>query len=257
MTIDNKKSMERDLMYEVAVEVAHFNENNILKPHAYQMLFASVVGEHLTKFNFNMSETMKYGLAWALISQSYEIKKPIRDSMKLKAQTWFSKRRGPYFRREALFCDEFGEIVFMATSYSILLNLENRGIFRKKETPFSMAPPHEEFMMEANPTFKTDLIFSDMEERKVYNSYIDSLGHVNNCRYGEFAYDLFNESEKSRLGNLKRMDAYFISEMRNNDSFILQKAVVLPDNKTDDYVITVRGKNNTKNDISFALVLKI
>ncbi|MGI6751253.1 MAG: hypothetical protein ACOX4U_01355 [Anaerovoracaceae bacterium] len=255
MKTHSNSSLEQDFIYEVPVEVAHFNEHNMLKPHAYQMLFSSIVGEHLTMFNSNMSETMRYGLAWALISQSYEIKKPITDSMKLNAQTWFSKRRGPYFRREALFKNKQGEIMFIATSYSILLYLENRGIFRKRQTPFPMAPPHENLLMEADPTFKTKLSFSDIEERKVYNSYIDSLGHVNNCRYGEFAYDVFEESEKSRLSTLKRMDAYFISEMRNKDVFMLQKAVELPDEKRDDYRITVRGKNQTKDDIAFAMVL--
>jgi hypothetical protein len=43
--------------------------------------------------------------------------------------------------------------------------------------------PTENFTIESGPTF-------------------DRLGHVNNCRYGEFAYDAFTDEERQNLTRL-------------------------------------------------------
>ena len=53
-----------------------------------------------------------------------------------------------------------------------------------------------------------------MDQRKVYNSHMDSLGHVNNICYGKFAYDALSETECMNMHNLKRIDLYFRSELK-------------------------------------------
>jgi hypothetical protein len=58
--------IEKDYIYEVETEVSDLNENNILKPYAYQSLFSQIVEKHLRKINLNVDITMKYNLAWAL-----------------------------------------------------------------------------------------------------------------------------------------------------------------------------------------------
>ena len=223
MKFGDIEKIEHECVYEVEVEVAHLNEDNVMKPHSYQVLFAQMVERHLAEFEASMPYTMKYGLAWALISLSFEIINPIRGCTKLRGSTWYSRRRGPYFQRDFVFRNEEGETMFHGTSFSVLLQLENRNVFRKKLVPFHMDPPYEVHFMEAEPGFKGDYTFTDVEERTVYNSYIDCLGHVNNCRYGEFAYDAMTDEEKANLINLSRMDVYFISEMRNKDVFTMQR----------------------------------
>jgi acyl-ACP thioesterase len=241
---------EKEFIYEIKPDVSEINDNNCLKPYAYQSLFGELVERHLNKMYLNVDITMKYNLAWVLISLSLELMKPVIGCKSMFAQTWYSQRKGPFFRREFVFRDEHSDLVFHGSSFSVLMDLENRTIYRKKETPFELNQAIEEFTIEAAPTFKTDLTFTKIDERKVYNSFIDCLGHVNNTRYGEFAYDALDEEEKNNLDKIKRYDMFFLSELRNNDTFSVLKA-------KDDKNIVIRGINNDTENISFDIIMKV
>lgn len=247
MNIVEEKEEECKLVHELDVEVAYLNENQIMKPSSYQALFAQLAEKHLAIYSSGANVTMKHGLAWALISMSIEVVHPIDNCMKLHAYTWYSQRKGPYFRRELVFCNDKGDIMFQGSTFSILLDISTRGVFRKKELPFSLTIPHAEFCVDATPHFRRNYEYKPIETRKVYNSYIDSLGHVNNRHYGDFAFDALTDEEKIHMKDLKRMDYYFISEMRNNDKFTISKAAY-------ENQIFLQGYNNTKGDISFDIV---
>ena len=95
-----------------------------------------------------------------------------------------------------------------------------------------------------------DVDLTAVEERTVQASQIDCLGHVNNCRYGELAYDIFTDEEQENLKNLKRMDINFLSELRAGDQFTMKKAY-------EDDQIFFQGYNNTKDDVSFNIALRV
>lgn len=240
---------ETSYIHNLDVEVYYFNENGIMKPSAYQALFAKLAENHLSVFRFGADETMKYGLAWALISMSIEIKHQISSGMKLSAYTWYSHRQGPFFRRELVFADENGEIMFQGSTFSVLLDVASRKVFRKKELPFRLTEPNGIYCMEASHRFKGEAKLQPFETRKTYGSDLDLLGHVNNRRYGDFAYDALTESEQLRLKNLRRVDFYFISEMRKNDNFTIFKS-------SEENRILLKGKNNTKEDTAFDILFQ-
>lgn len=241
--------MEKDYIYEITNELSDLNQNNILKPYSYQKLFDQVVDRHLNNINLNMDQIMRNNLAWVLISLSIEIVKPVEGITKMFAQTWCSQHKRPFFRREFIFKNEKGEILFHGTSFSILFDMNKRTLYRKKELPFDIDISNDDFTIEATPTIHIDSKFEKVDERKVYNSYIDCLGHVNNIRYSEFAYDTFSEEECMNICNFKRMDLYFRSELRNNDNFSVLKAY-------ENNKIIVRGYNNTKSDNSFDIIFE-
>jgi len=240
---------ESDYIYEVDAESADLNHEGILKPYAYQKIFARVVEEHLNKININMDSTMKHRLAWALISMTVEIERPIRGCERLYARTWHSERHGPFFRREMIVSDADGEMVFRGASFSVLLDIDKRSFFRKKDLPFYITDPIKQHLVEAKPTTKIKLDYCKMEERIVYNSYIDRLGHANNCRYGEFAYDVFTEAECRKLRDLIRMEFYYMSELRLHDRFSVHKA-------NEGEKIYIKGMNESKSDVSFDVIFE-
>lgn len=239
---------ETDCYYDIEVEVSQINENGILKPHAYQVLFADIASRHLNHFHANADDTMKYGMAWALISLQVEITRNIRGCEALRAQTWHSGTKGPYFRRELVFRDAAGDTVFQGSTFSVLLDIEKRSILRPKYLPISLPEPNPAVTIEAKATRHLHADFVPYDERRVYSSYIDMLGHVNNCRYGEFAYDAFTAAEKSNLANLRRMEIYFESELRMQDTFTISKAY-------EDSSLLIRGHNNGKDATSFDIVM--
>ena len=240
-------SKELDHIYELDVEVSDLNEKSILKPYAYQNLIAKVAEKHLTKHNAHVQTTMKYNMTWALVSISYNILKPITGCQKLFATTWYSKRKGPYFRREVQFRNEKGEILFEGSTFSVILDLAKRTVYRKTEVPFLHFEPTETFTIDAKPTFKSKLNYQKIEQRKVQNSHMDLLGHVNNSRYGEFAYDGFTEEEREALLDYNRMEYYFQSELRRGETFSIHKG------KAEDRLV-IRGYNETRGCVSFEIV---
>lgn len=239
---------EKDFIYEVTPDVSELNEYGYLKPYAYQNLFGTIAERHLNRINLNVDTTMKHGLAWVLISISLEIFKPVKSSVKLFAQTWHSQKKGPFYRRELVFKDENGILLFHGSTFSVLLDLKTRAVFRKKETPFHIGSPIKEFTIDAYPSFKTDMIFNEVDKRKVYNSYLDCLGHVNNKRYGEFAYDALNSVEKGNLYKMKRYEVFFLSELRDKDIFSVQRVEI-------DKRIIIRGVNDSSGEISFYVLI--
>jgi len=235
---------EKDFLYEITTDVSELNEYGYLKPYAYQNLFGIIAERHLNKINLNVDTTMKYGLAWVLISISLEIVKPVKGCIKLLAQTWHSQKKGPFFRRELVFKDENSNLIFHGSTFSVLFDLETRTVFRKKDPPFFIGSPIQEFTIKASPSFKTDITLIKVDRRKVYNSYIDCLGHVNNTRYGEFAYDVLTDEEKENLQNMKRYEVFFLSELKDKDIFSVHRANI--DNR-----IIIRGVNEITGETSF------
>jgi acyl-ACP thioesterase len=165
------------------------------------------------------------------------------------ARTWHAGQRGPYYRRDFIFENERGEVLFKGATFSVVLDFKNRTVFHGKELPFPLGQPYESFAIEASPSFKTSAAFEKVDERKVYSSFIDRLGHVNNCRYSEFAYDALTDVEREGLINLRRMDIYFKSELREHDTFSVLKAA-------ENGKILVQGYNNTKNEVAFYVVMR-
>ncbi len=215
--------IEKDYIYEMDIEVADLDENGILKPNAYQALFARLAEKHLVAVDLNVDVTLQFHLAWALVSMVFEINNTVKGCMKLFATTWHSQRRGPFFRRELVFKNKDGTIMFQGSTFSVLLDVESRSVYRKKELPFHVHAPIEEFTCTASPTYKGNPLLHEIERRIVRNSHIDWLGHMNNCKYGEFAHDILTDKECKNLDHLTRMEIYFISELRKNDSFSLWK----------------------------------
>ena len=240
---------EKDNIYEIHSDIADLNKDNLLKPYGYQKLIGQIIDWHLDKMDVKLDMTLEYNLAWAFVSLAVEIVKPVEGIIMMYAQTWHSKRRGPFFRREFIFKNESGEILFQGASYSVLLDIEKRSIYRKNELPFDLFEANEDFVIEASPTMKINSVFMKTDERKAYNSYIDRLAHVNNIRYGEFAYDALSVNECNNLRNLNRFDLYFKAEIKHNDIFSILKAY-------DDKLIIVRGNNETNSNISFDVIFE-
>ena len=239
---------EKDCVYELLATASYLNQHSQFKPYAFQSLFEQMAERHLFNLDLNVDNTMNYGLAWALISMSVEVVKPIEKSMVLYGNTWFSQHRGPYFRRELLLKDGSGQVLFKGSTHSVLLDIEKRSVFRKKEVPFPMHEPTEIFLLDASSSFKMNAELETVSERIVQPSQMDCLGHVNNCRYGEFAYDAFTAEEQEKLKDLKRMDINFISELRAGDQFTMKKGY-------EGNKMFFQGYNNTKDDVSFNIVM--
>jgi acyl-ACP thioesterase len=233
------------LDYSIFCETDHFNEWGALKLSSYQSLFASIAEQHLNRHQLNIQTTLKSGYAWVLIGLTVEILSPILEPMKLIANTWHSSREGIYFRREFVFKDELGQVRFHGASFSVLIHLEKRTIFKDAILPFPIPfEPTPHHVVDTTPRMVGIVGLQPAFMFTIPPSFIDRLGHVNNGRYGDLAYDTLTIEEHKKLTQLKRMQMVFSSELNTGDQVSMQKGFF-------ESHMYIRGYHETKLKSSF------
>ncbi len=236
-------SDERAKTYRYEPEFSQLDSKGFLKPAGIQMVVNTVAGLHLKEYNVDFATLIKNNLSWVLLSLTVEAINPIDAEKPLFVNTWYSERKGIFYRRELQIKNESGDVAFNCATYSTVLDLSARRIFKGKTLPFNLMEPQNILLLDARPTFKEKHEYTDVAEYKVQRSYIDGLGHVNNGRYGDFCYDSLNDDEAD-MSLVKRMELYFVSELRPDDSFTTQRAA--SDGKT-----IIQGYNNVSEKSSF------
>ncbi len=241
---------EDAIVYSYDVNVNMLNGSRIMKPCGYQTLMNEIAEMHLKQLDLTIDQLAKFGMAWVLISASFEIINPICSTLRVQAKTWHSEQKGMTFRRDFAFTDESGKPLFNAATYSVLLDLNTRKIIPPVGLPFDLGKPRKDYAMKAASRLRNKANMSPCDHRKVYPSYIDSIGHTNNCHYSEFVYDAFNEQEIDDLINMSRIDIAFISELKLGDKFIVRRG------HEKDGSLIIDGINETTGKESFACRIK-
>ena len=218
---------EKNIIHKIPIDISMYNVNGDFTPSAYQRMIMSMIEEHLDMLNLGEKHLMEeYGISWVLLSTSIEFKRKINPTDKLVGITWHSGGRVPSFRRDFIFEDEDGNSVAAGATVSTLFENEARKICLNKEklavVDLEAETPVLEFLERKMKCCKP---FELVETRTVRPSMTDGIGHVNNTKYGDFAYDAMSCEEISRLGSIKRMDIWFNHELRAGDRFEIYKSV--------------------------------
>lgn len=249
---------EYEIIHEIQLDASHFNANLCLKPQSYQMLYCELVEKHLALYDLNAAKTIANGVAWVILSLTIDVKKPIRETSTVYARTWKSGLKGPYFMRDFILEDEEGNVYFQGTSFSVLLDLQTRRVCRDKSLPYYSLASYDLHTTKGFPSWKsayggtlsqTKGFQKVGQVRKVENSFIDMLGHVNNIRYGEFIYDAMENDQIDAMEKLSRMEIYFGSELKLGDTFTVSTTV-------DEHRLYVCGENVAAAETSFHAVLE-
>lgn len=230
--------------------VVDFNQFGQYKTYGYHNMLGYLADTHLkdTDSGIGVQLAGKYG--WVIISMVIEIDKPITTTdTNLLGYTWYVGKKGPYYRREFAVLNKNEEVMVRGTSFSVLMDLEDRSIYRKRELPFNLMENTEIRLTDADPKFREELEFKPVYNRTVTNANIDNLGHVNNVRYNEFCYDALGLEETKHMDKLKKMQLYFHSEMHLGDEF---KVGVSRYNGQEAYEVY----NLTKNEKNFTMLIE-
>lgn len=216
---------EKEYIYGFAPEASMFNEQGAFTPHGCLSLINAIVARHLENIGPTVADMVaRYGAAMALISVSAEIRRPVRPGDRLVARTWASAYSRAVCRRDLEISGECGDVISCAT-FCTLLDIKTRRVRPCEGIPELCGLPRAGGGLEASrrPDF-SGLEFERTERRKVRPSFIDALGHVNNQRYAELAYDAMSEQERAGMDRLRRMDIWFLKELRPGGGVWLEKA---------------------------------
>ena len=217
---------ERRFSYPLELGIAMFNGDGALKPDAYQALYMQAVEPHLANIEMDEPRLIRdYGVAWVLVSMAVEVTRPVRPDDRLTAQTWnTTEKRRLLFRREMEVCDETGERVLTMVTFSTLLDLKARRVCTDRDLIEKFTLPAGERLMEASDRLRIKTPeTAPVEVLRPRPSWIDGVGHVNNFRYGEMAYDALSDAQRADIGELKRMELYFVNETHLSDEIQLHR----------------------------------
>ena len=159
-----------------------------LKPSAILYFVQEVAGQHFNRMALNPDLERK-GLFWAIIRHRVEITRMPRRGERIRVETWPMPTTRVAYPRSVVAYDEKGGELFRSISLWVLMDRGSRamvlpgksgiavqGILRGNElpSPGSLAPA----------------LLSARTERRVCFTDLDINGHMNNCRYLDWAADL-------------------------------------------------------------------
>ena len=218
-----------------------------LKLYHYPKLASMLSYEHLKDTDQGVNVILQEKYAWAIVVMKLHLKSRIKDPTSLVGRTWYSGRKGPYYRREYELTYH-DEVVVAGASYSILLNVIDRSIYRLKQLPFKELNPIPKHLVNLQANFRQDLDYENMSEGVVIEEYIDALGHTNHLYYVEFIYNALTEEDLKEVNRYNTMELFFHKEMVLGDVFTVNKGYL------DEFLIFLIY-NKTNEEKAFTLKL--
>ncbi|HPS36006.1 MAG TPA: thioesterase [Oscillospiraceae bacterium] len=240
---------EQDITYDLYLFGNNFDQNGHLKPSVCPDLTQQVVERHLQKFNMGTNDLLGQNLAWVLIGYTAVFDEPIKSCIPLIGRTWHSQKKGPYYRRETAFYDLNGKRLIGISTFSVMLDMNTRSITRRYDLPGTLSECTDLSVPDAKPIIAAAEFYNPVETFTVRNSQVDALGHLNNARYTDFAYDVMTDEERAKT--LRRLEITFHSELRRGDTFLLSESVY-----RESDILYFRGSTDGKKAFDLTLFIE-
>ena len=214
---------EKEMAYLALVDTSMLNDRRDLQPSGLLRIMETKLEEHLLAIEMDNPRLIeREQTCWMYLSLTAQAESRVEPGEMLTMRTWFSGRKGPIFRRELEFRHSDGSRAIAACCFSALIDLKARRILRDLNSLNRVSLPAHEPLLEAQSRLSVDPAdFREAGRRRVLPSWLDGLRHVNNARYGDMIYDLLSGEETSPQGRLKRLEFYFLEELRCGEEVVL------------------------------------
>ena len=186
-----------------------------LKPSAILWLVQEMAGRHCRILGVDWDTLAQKGMFWAIIRHRVQISRMPKNGETIRIETWPMPTTRVAFPRNVVAFDQDGNELFRTISLWVLMDVQTRamilpgksgvtveGLLRGGElpTPGSLAPAE----------------LPDCLERSVAFTDLDLNGHMNNCRYLDWAADLLS-SDFHRSHTLQDITLGYLAEAREGD----------------------------------------
>ena len=213
---------EKQMEYRALVDSSMLSSRRDIQISGLLRIIETTLEEHLLDIGMDNPKLVREeNISWAFLSLSAEVLSPIRPGEVLTGRTWFSGRRGPLFRRELEYRHADGSRAAAMSCFSGLIDLGARKIIRDRAYLERYTLPVGETLLEADSRMAIEPAkFREVARRRVYPSWLDGLGHVNNVRYGDMIFDTLSAVGAFR-GSLRRLELYFVGELHEQEEVTL------------------------------------
>jgi len=197
----------------------HCDRYGRLKPSTILWFVQEIAGRHCVQLGTDWDTLAKKNMFWAVIRHRVQISRLPKKGENLRIETWPMPTTRVAYPRNVVAFDEAGNVLFRSISLWVLMDLNTRamilpgksgvevtGILRGDELPTPPSLPPEQLTQCARRTVR----FTDL----------DLNGHMNNCRYLDWAYDLL-PSAFHECHQIRDFTLGYLSEAREGDCLSL------------------------------------
>lgn len=195
-----------------------------LRPFAFMNMAQECANVHSSALNFGYSDLMEYNQVWVLSRIKIQYIVPPVWGDKVSMSTWHKGKSGLFWLRDFMVKDDNDQVVAVATSSWVIMNIKTRHIERK--TIFDLKDDIVDKGLDINAIDKPcDKLLpikelSLVREFIVLNSHIDFNKHANNAKYIEWITDSVSSSFLDRY-NFTDIQINYLQEAHLDDKISL------------------------------------
>jgi acyl-ACP thioesterase len=190
-----------------------------LKPSAICWLVQEMAGRHCLQLGLDWESLAKKGMFWAILRHSIQVKRLPQKGDTIFVQTWPMPTTRVAFPRNVVAFDKEGNELFRTTSVWVLMDMEKRAMVLPGKSGVEVPGVllGGEVPAPGSLTPKTP---ENRQTRPVRFTDLDLNGHMNNCRYLDWAADLL-PSDFHRDHSLSCATLGYLAEAREGDAMEL------------------------------------
>ena len=190
-----------------------------LKPSAILWLVQEMAGRHCKILGLDWNTLAGKGMFWAIIRHRVQVKQMPRQGDTIRIETWPMPTSRVAYPRNVVAFDDRGNELFRTTSLWVLMDMHSRamilpgksgvevsGVLRGDELPVPGSLPPVQL--------------SGRHTRTVAFTDLDLNGHMNNCRYLDWAMDLL-PSQFHQDHPLQDLTLGYLAEAKEADALTL------------------------------------
>ncbi len=202
------------------------NACNRMTPAAYQRLLTNVVERYFRPSGQDINEMFRQGRAFAYVADTTEILHAFDYTDDIICRIWLSEEGGAASRLELAYYNRTrNEISFVSAVYFLVIDMVTRCVVRdpKSTMDFSYFSRGERLITSSS---RISVNAEEMEcagSIIIPPSWIDAVGHADNVRYPDMAYDVLSEGKRAAMDRLRRSEIYFQRELSTGERVTLKK----------------------------------
>jgi len=190
MLITNKEQKMSVFEKNFTVRYSEVDQNNNITLISILKYFQEVGCLHAEMFGMGIEH--KY--AWVIIQWKVEVLGKVKWNEDIIVKTWPSGITGPYFMRDYEIY-KGNELIAIGTSKWVLTDSETHGLIKMTDEIIDMFEIVDKKVFNEPPSkLKTTDEYTELVKHNVGLFDLDTNQHVNNIRYVEIAYEIFNNN---------------------------------------------------------------
>jgi medium-chain acyl-[acyl-carrier-protein] hydrolase len=213
--------------------------------------FQDLAGEHAEFLKVGYDLLRESNLAWILSRVKVKIFSLPKWEDKVLLATWPKGIDRLFALRDFSLVNEKGEVMALATSCWLLLDLDKKRPRKIDGLPINLTFPNAQHAINEVPdkiSMPDDLI--TVFEKPIWLSDIDTNQHVNNAQYAKWISDCFTEAQYLNR-RISSMQINFLEETKLGDKIELLTSS--RDEMAGEYIIA--GRNTSSSSIHFNSVV--